>query len=137
MTALTALTAAQTTKLEQVYDLGAKALLGKDRTEMARAGLMIQDALASFGLTTEEGLPLAEEALLRNGNHRYQYAPEPEAFVPFEDERDDFESELTDEDYLAGWGLTRAEALGGRDYPDYMSTWDSNDYEYMQEIVYN
>lgn len=44
------------------------------------------------------------------------------------------ESCLTDEDYLAGWDMTRAEVLGFENYEDCYSTFDENDYEYLQGI---
>jgi hypothetical protein len=134
---MTALTADQLQTLAPLYEQGAKALKAGDRTEMGRAALLIQAALEKVGLASEQALPLAEEALLRNGNHRYQYAPSREGYVSYEQERNTFECCLTKEDYQAGWGVSRKKALGETWYPDYMSAWDSNDYEYQQELVNN
>lgn len=41
-------------------------------------------------------------------------------------------SSLTDEDYLAGWGMTRAEVLGFENFDACYSTFDADDYEYLQ-----
>lgn len=131
------LTATQIEALAPLYERGAKALTSRNVAEMGRAALMLQMALSEHGLTIEDGLPLAEEALLRNGNHRYQYAPEPEYHPTYREELEEFECQLTDADYIAGWGCTRDEVIGEPWYPDYMSTWDYNDYEYQQDLAMN
>ena len=46
------------------------------------------------------------------------------------DVEDDFE--LDDEDYIAGWGLPKAQILASEDYSDSYSTFDADDYEYLQ-----
>lgn len=41
-----------------------------------------------------------------------------------------------DEDYVAGWGVSKAEAMLELDCFDCFSSFDSNDYEY-QQALYN
>ena len=41
---------------------------------------------------------------------------------------------LTDEDYQAGWGMTRAEVLGFENYDACYSTFDENDMDYIQGL---
>ena len=41
---------------------------------------------------------------------------------------------LTDDDYITGWNMTRAEVLGFENYDACYSTFDENDYEYLQGL---
>ena len=71
------------------------------------------------------------------------YGPEVLDFTEIEidedyiDAMDMLESDdscLTDEDYYLGWGMSRAEVLGFENYADCYSTFDADDYEYLQGL---
>lgn len=55
-------------------------------------------------------------------------------YIDAMDMLDDSENDscLTDEDYLVGWGMTRAEVLGFENFDDCYSTFDADDYDYQQ-----
>ena len=57
-----------------------------------------------------------------------------EDYIDAMDMVEDEESYLSDVDYQHAWGMSRAEVLGFENFDDCYSTFDENDYEYLQGI---